>query len=366
MIDTSDVANLARLALTARRQDVQLFVRRLARKAQRSDPELSRQLLELLQQMPSPESPLRGGTVAAVPLDRDSRLGLLRLEHPVGLDVEPIWADDVRARLEQVIDERSRTNELLAAGLVPTKSLLFTGEPGVGKTLAARWIARGLQLPLLILDLAAVMSSFLGRTGSNVRSVFDYTKGIDCVLLLDELDAIAKRRDDGTEIGELKRLVTVLLQEIDDWPPSGLLVAATNHSALLDPAVWRRFDLIVQFPMPDQEQIQMAVRAFIGGEADEAGGFLDILAYALQGMSFSDIEREMLRLRRHSIMRHQSIMEAIAEWLRRKADSLELDAKKNLAVELINVGHSQREASSWTGLSRDTIRKAVRARNRVR
>ena len=99
------------------------------------------------------------------------------------------------------------------------------------------------------------MSSYLGRTGSNIRHVLDYAKGVDGVLLLDELDAIAKRRDDATDVGELKRLVTVLLQEIDDWPSSGLLIAATNHPGLLDPAVWRRFELRVSFPMPGDDVV---------------------------------------------------------------------------------------------------------------
>src|SRR5690606_32775240 len=106
--------------------------------------------------------------------------------------------------------------------------------------------------PLLILDLASVMSSYLGRTGTNLRHVLDYAKSLDCVLLLDELDAIAKRRDDRGEIGELKRLVTVLLQQIDDWPPKSLLIAATNHADLLDPALWRRFDVTLEFPIPDR------------------------------------------------------------------------------------------------------------------
>src|ERR1700733_11402427 len=145
------------------------------------------------------------------------------------------------------------------ADLHPTKSALFVGPPGVGKTLAARWIAKKLNRPLIVLDLSAVMSSFLGRTGNNVRNVLDYAKGVECIFLLDEFDAIAKRRDDAVEVGELKRLVTVLLQEIDEWPSSGILIAATNHPELLDPAVWRRFDLIVKFPMPAEDQLTEAV-----------------------------------------------------------------------------------------------------------
>lgn len=141
--------------------------------------------------------------------------------------------------------------------------MVFTGPPGVGKTLAARWLAVQLHRPLLILDLASVMSSFLGRTGSNLRNVMDYAKSVECVLLLDEFDAIAKRRDDNGEIGELKRLVTVLLQEIDDWPVGGLLVAATNHGSLLDPAAWRRFEVQIDFPLPNREQAILAIHTFL-------------------------------------------------------------------------------------------------------
>ena len=111
--------------------------------------------------------------------------------------------------------------------------------------------------PLLILDLSAVMSSYLGRTGSNLRHVLDYAKSLDCVLLLDELDAIAKRRDDSSEIGKLKRLVTVLLQQLDDWPSAGLLIAATNHTDLLDHAVWCRFEELVKFGIPQQDTVKV-------------------------------------------------------------------------------------------------------------
>ncbi|KOO11114.1 AAA family ATPase, partial [Vibrio xuii] len=140
----------------------------------------------------------------------------------------------------QVLLEREYNDALLSEGLQPTKSIIFQGPPGVGKTLSARWLANQLDLPLLTLDLATVMSSFLGKTGSNVRAVLEHAMSFPCVLLLDEFDAIAKRRDDDRELGELKRLVTVLLQTIDEWPATSLLIAATNHGELLDPAIWRR------------------------------------------------------------------------------------------------------------------------------
>ena len=144
----------------------------------------------------------------------------MRVEERPVLDWEPVFSPNIARQLKAIVEERLNPHALRAAGLEPTRTALFVGPPGVGKTMAARWVARELGRPLLTLDLAAVMSSYLGRTGSNLRLVLDYAKAIDCVLLLDELDAIAKRRDDREEIGELKRLVTVLIQQIDDWPSS--------------------------------------------------------------------------------------------------------------------------------------------------
>ena len=112
----------------------------------------------------------------------------------------------------------------------------------------------------------------LGRTGANLRQVLDYAKQTPGVLLLDELDAVAKRRDDDAEIGELKRLVTVLLQEIDDWPPGNLLLAATNHPELLDPAAWRRFEAVLEFePLPPEVLHRLIVETLSRfSPADEA------------------------------------------------------------------------------------------------
>ena len=355
-----DIVHIARLALAGRPQDVQAYIRRLARRYQGTLPEVATKLNELLQESPTRQTPVRREATAPVPVDLESRLQLLRIEDTPALDVDPIWDPSVRRALDQILSERRQNDELIRQGLSPTRSIIFTGPPGVGKTLAARWIARELRRPLMTLDLSAVMSSFLGRTGANVRHVLDYAKGVDGVLLLDELDAIAKRRDDVTDVGELKRLVTVLLQEIDDWPPSGLLIAATNHSDLLDPAVWRRFEMRVDFPMPTDESVRRAVGVFFGSKKP-AGAWSDILAVALRGMSFSDIEREVLLARRAAVTRSIPIEETLSSVIKNRMEPLPRRERGQMAMWLTEAGISQRQVHELTGVSRDTIRKKTKA-----
>ena len=345
-----------RLALAGRRQDVQLFVRRLARRVRAIRPDVAEQLEALLAESPSRQSPLRNEAIDAVPVDGDSRLKLLRVDNPVVLETDPILADDIRDTLNQFVQERQSERALLKEGLTPAKSVLFTGPPGVGKSLTAKWLASRLDRPLLTLDLSAVMSSFLGKTGTNVRHVLDYAKNIQCVLFLDEIDAVAKRRDDMAEIGELKRLVTVLLQEIDDWPPTGVLVAATNHPDLLDPAAWRRFDLIIEFPMPTAQQLRESIdRMFEGKGVDDAIRAIAVVAYA--GMSFSDIDRELRRACRAAVVGGQSVIETVRRFIAARVHGLPLEDRKRAAQQLIEAGLGQRQVHEWTGVHRDTIRK---------
>lgn len=352
-----DLVQLARLALAGRPQDIQTYIQRMARKYQKLAPELGGQLKELVQQAPTRQSPLRSEGVAAIPVDQDSRLQLLRYEPPGNLEVEPIWLDENRDQLEQIASEHRRFSDLLAKGLLPTRTTIFTGPPGVGKTLAARWLANQLDRPLLTLDLSAVMSSFLGRTGSNVRHVLDYAKGVSCVLLLDELDAIAKRRDDSHEVGELKRLVTVLLQEIDDWPEGGLLVAASNHQELLDPAVWRRFEMQVEFKLPELPAVKQAIRLFLGSDTRIDPMWETTLAELLHGKSFSDIERELKSLRRLAVLTSCSLEDLFPRLVRQHIDGKSKAAKKDIALRFSAAGLSQRTINDLTGLSRDTLRK---------
>lgn len=353
-----DFVQLARLGMSGRPQDVSMFTQKAARRYRAAFPELSEKLTALLREAPSRSSPLRRETALPLPLDADSRLKLIRIEEPGLQESWPILGPEVADSISQIIEERRNLDRLLQAGMTPTRTALFVGPPGVGKTMTARYIAAQLAKRLLVLDLSAVMSSFLGRTGNNIRAVMDYAKSMDCILFLDELDAVAKRRDDTTEVGELKRLVTVILQEVDDWPSEGLLIAATNHPDLLDPAIWRRFDMVVDFPKPNEQERRSAIERFLGADKEHARDWIDILTTLFEEDSFSDIEKNLARTRRRTVVMGGVLEEEIAKSLARQVDSLPRQKRVEFANALAKISNmSQRKISDLTGISRDALRK---------
>ena len=353
----ADLLQLARIALSGRRQDVQVAIHRIVKRRRSVAPHLAEALTTLLLESPNLASPLRQ-TELPLPVDIDTRLRLMRVESDPTYDHEPVFVPDLAAALDQLVKERQNPEALMRVGLKPARTALFVGPPGVGKTMAAHWFARQLEKPLVILDLAAVMSSYLGRTGSNVRHVLEYAKYSDCVLLLDELDAIAKRRDDRDEIGELKRLVTVLVQQIDDWPSSAILLAATNHPDLLDPAIWRRFDLHMNFPLPDEAAIAQFIETILTPYFPLAKQWGAVLGIVFAGRSFSDIERDLSTARRSAALGNKPLDEQLAAFVCN--GKLTKSMRISIAVTIVEQDLlSQRKAHDLTGVSRDTIRAHV-------
>lgn len=372
LIFLDQLVHVTKLALTNRDDDLRLYVARMIRKLRSTHPDVAGQLEAVLKTRPAAPAatPFRRSSVdhshayaPAVPVDEETRLSLFKVFQPNQAGAEPMLSEHIRASLQQLIAERQLSAHLAERGLQPTRSAVFVGRPGVGKTLTARWLAQQLDVPLLVLDLTAVMSSLLGRSGTNLRSALDYAKRIPCVLLLDEIDAIAKRRSDEADVGELKRLVTVILQEIDEWPSSGLLLAATNHPELIDPAMWRRFELVIEFDAPSSEDVQHAVHRFLGSDADTLKKWIAPLALMYRGDSYSDIERDMTRLRRVLALGSAKVENIVHLLVTSKAGAMEHLDRIQLAVDLVRIGKfSQHAASDLTGVSRDTIRSRLAKR----
>jgi SpoVK/Ycf46/Vps4 family AAA+-type ATPase len=235
-----------------------------------------------------------------LPVDSESRLSLADESLVQPGDVEVFLSARVGEQVEEFLRYVKAADRLVEEGVGVAPSLLMWGPPGCGKTELAKFIAGQVKLPLLTARIDSLISSFLGSTSKNLRMLFEHASSRPCVLFLDEFDAIAKLRDDRQELGELKRVVVSLLQNIDVVHGETILLAATNHEHLLDPAIWRRFSYRVHIESPDSEARRKMFARFLG-EPVEARS-LARYAAASEGLSGSDIRQICESARRAAII----------------------------------------------------------------
>lgn len=365
-----ELSNLARLSLESNIENIKLYLARLIRKSRKSNPELSQHLSTLLKNsketLQSPTSLTRFAPAPDQPQTVKLSTVTQFIRSPDIKDsIEPVLPATVKTEIDNILMERKNQRLLLQHELHPISTAVFTGPPGVGKTITAQWIAKELNLPLIALDLAAVMGSKLGQSGANLRSVLDYARENHCVLFLDEIDAVAKSRSDDSDIGELKRVVTILLQELNDWPKDSLLLAATNHPEMVDSALWRRFEVIIDFPLPNQETLSNAIEEFIGKDKEIFSKYLNIFPIIFSGESLSRVQMEINKMRKNYILNFKSIDKSIQDIIENKTFKMDIKKRKMFAERLYNSGLSQIRSAELAGINRDTLRSHIRQNKEI-
>ena len=209
-------------------------------------------------------------------------------------------------QINDLIEEQHRAELLHAYNLTARNRILLVGSPGNGKTSLAEAIATELMVPLIVIRYETLIGSYLGETANRLKQIIDYAKTQRCVLFLDEFETVGKERGDTHETGEIKRVVSSLLLQLDDLPDYVVVIAASNHPELLDKAVWRRFQLRIELPLPTREQISQFIVAMETKTTVKFGYAAGTIAKKMLGANFAEIEEFCLTIVRRAVLEKQT------------------------------------------------------------
>lgn len=298
-VDSSVLIDLLDAAMAADYTRLRRTGNRLARLcSENDDVEGARAIQALLRQR---GAPLRtSGYSENLPRDAASRLPLVEEGQ---WPTTPVLLGEQEGRTISRFLEDAQNIELLSnKGVASRLGLLMHGPPGAGKSLLAGHVAARLHRPYYVVRLDSLISSRLGETAKNIRGVFEFIPQREAVLFLDEMDAIAKVRDDRHELGELKRVVNTVLQGLDSLSEDVVVIGATNHPHLLDPAIWRRFPYKVELRLPDQDVRRAMWSQFLRSGEQDLDKESELLARLSDGLSGADIENISMAARRRAIL----------------------------------------------------------------
>ncbi len=365
-VDKALVLKLVEAALGADYTTVRRIGGRIARDLVEVDVESAKALQALLRKRGVPLQ--ASGYVEAIPRDAGSRLPLVE-EMP--WPTSPLFLNiDAGHVIEQFIEDANNIALLAENGISARLGILLYGPPGTGKSLLAGHIASRLGRPFYVARLDSVISSRLGETSKNIRGMFDFIPTKDAVLFLDEMDAVAKLRDDRHELGELKRVVNTVLQGLDSLTDDVIVIGATNHPHLLDPAIWRRFPYKAELLVPDASVRAAMWRHFLFQDRD-GDGASTLLAELSDTMTGADIENFAYAARRRAVIGRQDlnlapILFAIATskaGVPRLPDNrvLSTDEKKALSQLLVDrLAMPQTDIAKTLGVSRQMVHRYLK------
>ncbi len=309
------IADIVSAGLSGDRARVEMVSLSLARAIKKDNPELSDAIYKNVNagQNGGP-SALRGIPGNPIPTDSETHLEMAQVFTPLSDDIKaPIFNEFIESQILGVLNEWANKETLLKNEIKPVNKLLLTGNPGTGKTMLAKNFAGKLDKSLVILDLSSSISNLLGKTGHNIKKVLNYAKQNNSVLLLDEFDAIAKKRDDDSDLGEIKRVVNVLLMELEEWPSNSMVIATSNHPELLDRAIWRRFDLVMEIPIPTPVEAAAIFSSNlfpIEGVERFDDNLLVTISTLLVGKSAADIVKFSHRVKKRIILKQETPLSA--------------------------------------------------------
>lgn len=350
----TEVLRIIEGGLTNDRRKIVSYSTRLANRLSREGQEDLAKCIRQKIDTCVPHSGSISDALRMIPLDSDSRLQIVEVipnnEERQKIVLSPI----IKRQVEEFISMIQNQSALELAGVDVKKTIILYGRPGCGKTSVAHYISEQTNLPLIVARLDGIVSSLLGSTAKNIRKIFDYAQSMPCILFLDEFDAIAKARDDEHELGELKRVINSLLQNIDSLPSNSVLIAATNHPEMLDKAVWRRFVQKVEIGLPNEDEIKEMIAVFtppFSSDWDNDSQRIHNLAKAVTGLTPSDIKTAFDRAKVKSVIagsRHISLEQILVGIFELKSDN---KSEESLVCFLSNSGLPQISINKATGIS---------------
>ncbi|WP_454999637.1 AAA family ATPase [Capnocytophaga gingivalis] len=231
--------------------------------------------------------------------------GLLLEVHPQEYLVDLVVDPQIRKRIERIINEFTYRDKLFRHNLENRRKILFSGHPGTGKTMTASVIANELHLPIYVVLMDKIVTKYMGETSAKLRQIFDYIEDVPAVYLFDEFDAIGGQRGKDNEVGEMRRVLNSFLQFIERDHSDSLIIAATNNLELLDQALFRRFDDVIHYQLPtDQEKIQLLKNRLNGSISQKD---IDLILPELTSLSHAEINQACLDAIKESVINEVKI-----------------------------------------------------------
>ena len=261
-------------------------------------------------------------SLTSLPANRRDSAPLVQVIERNRLRHYMVLPPEVEQRFLRIEKEYAARARLAVYGLHARTRILLFGPPGCGKSLGAERLAWATGLPLHRVRFDTLISSYFGETASNLGRVFEAAEKQPCALFLDECDTIARARGDGNDVGEISRVVNMLLQLLEDYRGDGLIIAATNLYDSLDKAIYRRFDEAVQIPKPGIVEISRLLKTSLSSLDVEGDINFENFAASLDGLSFSEVERIAKNAAKRCVMANRrqvglSDLEAAAHEVRR-------------------------------------------------